>query len=295
MNILIIPNIYFSPHLPPKVKVNIAQSRPTLCNPMGYTVHRILQARILEWVAFPFSRGFSQPRDRTQVCHIAGGFFTNWATREAHLPKCYSYIQPPSRVSTWIASKLNMFKTKLLTFLHSLSWVFFYPSNFILSVTQVKTLQSSLVLLSVSPVPIIHQQLLTTLPGHIVPITARTLTQVTQRPAAATPLPSLLHPCPHPPLLANTLHCLPSPGTLHCNYSFDCLENFSCCLQISPWSSPCQRGSPLLLYETWHHLPLSLPLSALFASAHSTIWHLIHIYVYVLWECVFNFFFVFPH
>ena len=55
----------------------------------------------------------------------------------------------------------------------------------------------------------------------------RTLTQVTQRPAAATPLPSLLHPCPHPPLLANTLHCLPSPGTLHCNYSFDCLENSS--------------------------------------------------------------------
>ena len=38
---------------------------------MDYTVHGILQARILEWVAFPFSRGFSQPRDRTQVSHIA--------------------------------------------------------------------------------------------------------------------------------------------------------------------------------------------------------------------------------
>ena len=44
---------------------------------------RILQASILEWVAFPFSRGSSRPRDRTQVSCIAGGFFTSWATREA--------------------------------------------------------------------------------------------------------------------------------------------------------------------------------------------------------------------
>ena len=48
-----------------------------------YTVHRILQARILEWVAFPFRRGSSQPRDWTQVSRIAGRFFTSWATREA--------------------------------------------------------------------------------------------------------------------------------------------------------------------------------------------------------------------
>ena len=47
---------------------------------MDYTVHGILQVRILEWVAFPFSRGSSQPRDQTQVSQIAGGFFT---TREA--------------------------------------------------------------------------------------------------------------------------------------------------------------------------------------------------------------------
>ena len=53
---------------------------------MDYTmelVHGILQARILEWVAFPFSREYSQPRDQTQVSHIAGGFFTSWAIREA--------------------------------------------------------------------------------------------------------------------------------------------------------------------------------------------------------------------
>ena len=47
------------------------------------TVHRILQARILEWVALPSSRGSSWPRDRAQVSHIARGFFTSWATREA--------------------------------------------------------------------------------------------------------------------------------------------------------------------------------------------------------------------
>ena len=48
---------------------------------MDYTVHGILQARILEWVVFSFSRGPSQPRDRTQVSHIAGRFFASWATR----------------------------------------------------------------------------------------------------------------------------------------------------------------------------------------------------------------------
>ena len=60
-----------------KVKVNVTQSCPTLCDPMDYTVHGILQARILECVAVPFSRGSSQPRDRTQVSHVADGFFTS--------------------------------------------------------------------------------------------------------------------------------------------------------------------------------------------------------------------------
>ena len=65
-------------------EVKVAQSCPTLCDPMDYRVHGILQARILEWVAVPFSRGSSQPRDRTQVSCIADGFFTSWAIREAH-------------------------------------------------------------------------------------------------------------------------------------------------------------------------------------------------------------------
>ena len=54
-----------------------------LRDPMDYTAHGILQARILEWVDFPTSRGSSQPRDRTQVSLIAGEFFTSGATREA--------------------------------------------------------------------------------------------------------------------------------------------------------------------------------------------------------------------
>ena len=60
--------------------VKITQSCPTLFDPMDYTVHGILQDRILKWVAVPFSRGSSQPRDRTQVSHIVGRFFTSWAT-----------------------------------------------------------------------------------------------------------------------------------------------------------------------------------------------------------------------
>ena len=54
-----------------------------MCDPMDYTVFGFPQARILEWVVFPFSRGSSQQRDQTQVSCFAGGFFTIWATREA--------------------------------------------------------------------------------------------------------------------------------------------------------------------------------------------------------------------
>ena len=57
--------------------MKVAQLCPTLWDPINYTVHGILKARILEWVAFPISRGSSQPRDGTQVSHIAGGFFTS--------------------------------------------------------------------------------------------------------------------------------------------------------------------------------------------------------------------------
>ena len=62
------------------LKLKVAQLCLTLCDPLDLTVCGTFQARILEWVAFPFSRGSTQSRDQTQVSHIAGRFFTSWAT-----------------------------------------------------------------------------------------------------------------------------------------------------------------------------------------------------------------------
>ena len=66
-----------------QMKVKVTEPCPALCDSMDYTVHGILQARILEWVAFSFSRGSSWPRNQTRVFCIAGRFFTNWAMRKA--------------------------------------------------------------------------------------------------------------------------------------------------------------------------------------------------------------------
>ena len=63
---------------------------PTDCSPPGSSIHRIFQARVLEWVAVSFSRGSSWPRDRTQVSHIVGRHFTVWAARE--LPFGFAYL-----------------------------------------------------------------------------------------------------------------------------------------------------------------------------------------------------------
>ena len=94
-------------------ELNWTESRSvvsTLCDLMDYTVHGILQAKILEWVAFPFSRGSSQPRDRTQVSRIAGRFFTSWATREAHL----SYSQPYNFLHHFCVCSLCFFQLSAL-------------------------------------------------------------------------------------------------------------------------------------------------------------------------------------
>ena len=70
------------------MKVLVTQLCPTFCNLMdgsrpGSSVHGILQARTLEWVAIPFSKGSSWPRDGTRVSCIAGRFFIIWTTKEA--------------------------------------------------------------------------------------------------------------------------------------------------------------------------------------------------------------------
>ena len=84
--------IYSQGDMYKKIDSNVACNRKSnesiLCNPMdcsppGSSLHGILQARILEWVAISFSRGSSQPRDRTWVSCITGRFFTIWAIREA--------------------------------------------------------------------------------------------------------------------------------------------------------------------------------------------------------------------
>ena len=64
-------------------EVKVAQSCLTPCNPMNYTVHEFSKPEYWSGLPFPFSRGSSQPRDRTQVSCTAGAFFTSWATREA--------------------------------------------------------------------------------------------------------------------------------------------------------------------------------------------------------------------
>ena len=76
-----------------KVDVKENKSCPVMSislQSMDYTIHGILQARLLEWVAFPFSRGSSQPRNWTRVSCIAGRFFTNWAIRE---PTCRNRVK----------------------------------------------------------------------------------------------------------------------------------------------------------------------------------------------------------
>ena len=86
----------------------VAQSCPTLwdsvdCSLPGSSVHGILQARILEWVAISFSRGSSPPRDQTQVSRVVGRCFTLWATRKAHPSEKGLAVKPESLwTSVWL-------------------------------------------------------------------------------------------------------------------------------------------------------------------------------------------------
>ena len=83
------------------------------CSPPGSSVHGILQARILEWVAIQFSRGSSQLRDWTQVSSIAGRFFTIWATRETLYTGvgCHALLQgifPTQRLNPGLSHALHV-------------------------------------------------------------------------------------------------------------------------------------------------------------------------------------------
>ena len=117
-----------------KMKVNhnhneVTQSCPTLCDPVdcsppGFSVHGILQARILEWVAISFSRGSSQPRDQTRVSHIGGRCFNLWATRLTQ-QKLFFYevkivlasICCTLAIARFYTEHLNALKNLILTFI----------------------------------------------------------------------------------------------------------------------------------------------------------------------------------
>ena len=91
----------------------VAQSRPTLCDPMdcslpGFSIHGILQARILEWVAISFSRRSSWPRDWTRIFRIAGRCFTVWATREVKRGAQIAFL---SWYANWIKMLMNFWDT----------------------------------------------------------------------------------------------------------------------------------------------------------------------------------------
>ena len=108
VHVLLKPSLQDFEHYLVSMCMLVAQSYPAVCNPMDYSpsgasVHRISQVRMLEWVAIPFSRGSSQPRDRTRVSCIAGRFFIFWATRiiwnsyvaaKRAIVKCSTLLEP---------------------------------------------------------------------------------------------------------------------------------------------------------------------------------------------------------
>ena len=94
------------------------QSCLTLCDPMdcsppGSSLYGILQARILEWIAISSCRGSSQPRDWTQVSHIAGRLFPNWTTRQATYILYYYTINPYKNCAEWVLSLFNRQESKV--------------------------------------------------------------------------------------------------------------------------------------------------------------------------------------
>ena len=98
----------------------------TVCSPPGSSVHGILQARIVEWVALPSSRESSQPRDQTRVSCFAGRFFTTWATRVA--------LQVPPYLGLsfrfcWVVSMIHLqLLWKFFSFSSSFPSILFFTS-----------------------------------------------------------------------------------------------------------------------------------------------------------------------
>ena len=147
-----------------------------LCDPMDYRVHGILQARMLEWVAIPFSRGSSQPRGWTQVSHIAGGFFTSWTTRENSPFLAPDFLSFYLAMSVTCASfhqnillrHLGMFLDSFLSFisqiqstmnsypLYLVNKIWMYPLSSVATITLSLTRHHLLYGLWIAPPPLLH-------------------------------------------------------------------------------------------------------------------------------------------
>ena len=188
---------------------------------MDYTVHGILQARILEWVAIPFSRGSSQPRDQTQVSCIAGGSFTSWAIREAHLSSEVHIISTvystpqfccPERVQTFTCTKLNSLCPSQN---HTSSLTFSGNGNSIFPISQTKNLAS---VLSHNSNPIMYTGHSMTI--HLVPVSC-----------LLTSLPSVSSKPP-----SSCLNC--------CSCLLTCLCFYQCLLFYSQSSCQCNPLKP---------------------------------------------------
>ena len=108
----------------PLVKVKVTQLCPTLCDPVDYTAHGILQARILEWVTFLFSRGSSQPRDQTQVSFIAGGLYQLSHKESPRIPEWVAC--PFSRGSSWPRNRTVVYYIAGGFFTTELSGIYIY-------------------------------------------------------------------------------------------------------------------------------------------------------------------------
>ena len=94
--------------------MKVTQSCPTLCDPMDYTVHGILHARILEWVAFPFSRGSSQSRDQTRVSHTAGRFFYQLRYQGSPVIKGAIFMSMNPRLLRWAQLPASLNSAQML-------------------------------------------------------------------------------------------------------------------------------------------------------------------------------------
>ena len=147
--------------------VEVAQSCPTLCDPvdcnlLGFSVHGILQARILEWIAISFSRGSSWPRDWTRVSHIGGRRFNLWATREAP-PKIKS--DTVSTVSLSISHEVMGPDAMIFVF-----WMLSFQPTFSFSTfTFIKRFFSSSSLSAIWMVSSAYLRLLIFLPAILIP------------------------------------------------------------------------------------------------------------------------------